>query len=659
MYDAPRLDWPVAPNHPAERRWVRWAVAIALGALYWSTASRTIQAGDSGEFIAVAANGGVAHPPGYPLYSLIAQSVYWFVRPFMDLRAFGTLESATLTPALVLSLLSGVFALFAVVLLHSTLIRWHFSRETALLASMVFAVSPVFWKYAGTAEVFSLATLLVVSVFWTAARDARFKGSRRSLILGLIAGLGLCTHHTIILVTPIGLLGLVRAFREVGIGNRTKRATVVLSTALAGLALGLTPYLSLLGRSPEGRWVWGGEMAFGELVRHFLRADYGTLRLAATDNGPGFGQNWIAYIAHLPLSFSVLVPMGFIGFFLATAAFWKARRQMWWILNASLFGWVRVFRRKRFNPHASPVTGPAQITENGLDSVGVLASIALTAVFFMPQFFNLRPEGLEGTVTRRFYILPDVLFCFLAAAGLEALMRWEPRVRMIIRAGSVGILAILVLTNVRSASWSRDMAVEDYLINALNTVPRDSIILGTGEIGVFGFLAVQDAYGYRTDVTYVDLNMLRHRWYYDRIATQVPEFVVEYNRESVRVVDVAANLMQTHQVYVAEIPPSVRAFTGPSIYSYPIGPLLRVAWPSEPLPSPSALEQLNRQLFSRMNHRGLRTNDPDTWAARALSSYARTWLAIAGAYEFQDKTREANTVREFAARFIVEQESSQ
>ena len=40
-------------------------------ALYAWTAARTVQGGDAAEFGLIGLRGGVAHPPGYPLYSLL------------------------------------------------------------------------------------------------------------------------------------------------------------------------------------------------------------------------------------------------------------------------------------------------------------------------------------------------------------------------------------------------------------------------------------------------------------------------------------------------------------------------------------------------------------------------------------------------------------
>ena len=52
-------------------RWVALVVGAVAFALYLVTCSPTINFTDSGELVTVAWTGGIAHPPGYPLYTLI------------------------------------------------------------------------------------------------------------------------------------------------------------------------------------------------------------------------------------------------------------------------------------------------------------------------------------------------------------------------------------------------------------------------------------------------------------------------------------------------------------------------------------------------------------------------------------------------------------
>src|SRR5271156_725399 len=65
----------VAPPVRAERHATVAAAVCFAGALalYTTTASRTIQGGDTTEFALIGVLGGVAHPPGFPLFSLLAR----------------------------------------------------------------------------------------------------------------------------------------------------------------------------------------------------------------------------------------------------------------------------------------------------------------------------------------------------------------------------------------------------------------------------------------------------------------------------------------------------------------------------------------------------------------------------------------------------------
>src|ERR1700756_3208504 len=60
-------------DHPAALLTAR-GFLLPLAA-YLSTASRTVQGGDTGEFACIGMLGGVAHPPGYPLYTLAVRLV--------------------------------------------------------------------------------------------------------------------------------------------------------------------------------------------------------------------------------------------------------------------------------------------------------------------------------------------------------------------------------------------------------------------------------------------------------------------------------------------------------------------------------------------------------------------------------------------------------
>ena len=63
----------VAPARSALAVWAAVAVGAVALVAYLATLQRTVPGGDSGELIAAAVTGGVAHPPGYPLFLLLGR----------------------------------------------------------------------------------------------------------------------------------------------------------------------------------------------------------------------------------------------------------------------------------------------------------------------------------------------------------------------------------------------------------------------------------------------------------------------------------------------------------------------------------------------------------------------------------------------------------
>ena len=577
---------------------------IGLGFLYWLTASRTVQGGDTGEFITVAFSGGVAHPPGYPLYILVARSISWI--PLIN-------------PAYALSLVSGAFALVTVILLYAAVRSWNLSVESGLVAAVTLALAPLFWRYAGVAEVFTLNTAIGAGLVWAAGRSAGPVGIARAATIGLLVGLGLANHHTIVLLAPIAAVGVLRAVRE-----RPRAVLLVLVTAVGTIVVGLAPYLTLLGgASSSDAWSWGGHLGFDGLLSHFLRRDFGTSSLGVVDMAPSFGENHAAFGLEVLRSFHVLVPLALVGVALSIGA----------------------------------LRGIFTLRDSALDAVGLVGSLTLILVFF--AVINLRPVGLAANIVERFYILPFVVVGMLLAVGIDWMLDPRPTIRPFFRYFAVGAFSVTAVANIASSSWADDTAVEDYLINALDSVPPRSVIIGTGDMH-FGFLAMNEVYSHRTDITYVDLHLLRYRWYYDRVRNELPHFNVDYDPETTRLAAVVYELTRHSPVFVTEIPEAPNFFSGPQFYAYPVGPLLAVVVaPSEGLPrfpSPDELETLNRGLFNRMTRRG-RPPLPNSWGSRLYQHYRRTWIQLAAIFEAYGDEERAESVRGMADTFRIEGET--
>ena len=118
---------------PPVRRAAWWTLAVFIGLviLYLLTATRTLQGGDTAEFTLVAALGGVPHPPGYPLYVLLA-------------RGFAQLPLGPL-PFRV-SLLSVVCGAAAATMVTRILRRLTGSTWAAVTGGIAFGLTPIAWR---------------------------------------------------------------------------------------------------------------------------------------------------------------------------------------------------------------------------------------------------------------------------------------------------------------------------------------------------------------------------------------------------------------------------------------------------------------------------------------------------------------------------------
>jgi hypothetical protein len=127
--------------------------------LYLQTLAPSVAAlfDDSLEFPLVAHRLAIAHPTGYPLYTLLAK-----------LFASGPWQNV----AWGVNLLSAVAGTLAVGLVY-LIARRVAGRLTAVVGALAFAVSPVFWSQSVIAEVYTLNAVFVALLLWLALRWAQ------------------------------------------------------------------------------------------------------------------------------------------------------------------------------------------------------------------------------------------------------------------------------------------------------------------------------------------------------------------------------------------------------------------------------------------------------------------------------------------------------
>jgi Protein O-mannosyl-transferase TMEM260-like len=177
-------------------------IAALLGgaafALYTLTLAPTVLAGDGGEFQFVPYLLGVAHPTGYPLYSLLGWA-WSHLLPVGDVAYRMNLFSAFWA-----ALATGLLYVTAHALLRQTIpaLAPAIHRLIAALAAVTFAVTPTFWSQAVIAEVYSLHVVFVVLLLYLLLAWSERRQSRLLLIAACCFGLSLAHHRTTLLLAP-------------------------------------------------------------------------------------------------------------------------------------------------------------------------------------------------------------------------------------------------------------------------------------------------------------------------------------------------------------------------------------------------------------------------------------------------------------------------
>jgi hypothetical protein len=179
---------------------------LSLG-LYLLTLAPTIVTvfDDSLEFQLVTYLLGIAHPTGYPLYTLLG---WLFTKlPLGDVAYRVNLMSAVfgaVTIALVyligLELIAGDWRPEAG---HRTDTRQAWLEVlAALIGALALVISPVFWSQATIAEVYTLNAALMAGLLWLLVRGTYPPSERWLMALAFLLGVSLTHHRTALLMLP-------------------------------------------------------------------------------------------------------------------------------------------------------------------------------------------------------------------------------------------------------------------------------------------------------------------------------------------------------------------------------------------------------------------------------------------------------------------------
>ena len=175
--------------HDSRFTWL--IVAGALFTIYAATLAPTVTLWDSGEFNAAIASLGIPHPPGTPLYILIA-NVWARILPIPQ--------------ALAVNLLSAVATAIACGLLGGLLARWTQSRLAGVAAGLTAGTMFAVWQNATETEVYAVSMLLAVLMVVVGDRAGEKDSARLRLLLAYLMGLAVSIQVSALVAAPAAIL---------------------------------------------------------------------------------------------------------------------------------------------------------------------------------------------------------------------------------------------------------------------------------------------------------------------------------------------------------------------------------------------------------------------------------------------------------------------
>jgi len=428
---------------------------VIVLAVYLSTLCPAVYIGDSGELTVAGFRLGIPHPPGYPLYCLLA-------------HIFILLPAGTI--AFRANLMSAFFGVLTVIFLFLVLEKMlskafpeNSSRMlmAAVLAPLFLAFSGIFWSESVVAEVFTLlafffAAILYLILCWIES------GQTMYLYAGIfLSGLGLGNHISLVLFFPAFLyLILAHDFKVV---LDMKKVFMFVILGLAGFLVYL--YLPVRARA-NPVLNWGNPDTLERFINVITRRQYGSLQLAPGQSGATFKSGILRVfelVKNLSEQFSFA---GIIAGLAGIIVIFRKNRKLFWFLLITLF-----------------FSGP---------------------FFVFISRMHLDPSSMD--VLKRFYVLPALVLVICSGwclVWLLHIVKTQLFVRIIFPVFLI-LPFIMAGLNWQKSDRSKNHVALDYGTCLLKSVDPGGVLFAAGDQEVFILAYLKMAEMARPDVRIYD-----------------------------------------------------------------------------------------------------------------------------------------------------------
>src|SRR6266568_2876942 len=489
------------------------AVFLAALLLFSWTLAPTVTLTDSGELILVAQGLGVAHPPGFPLWVILAHVASLVplgnvaVRINFSSALFAALACSMLTLVVSELIITGSFVAPSEKRRVQQRKSSGDSRIGRLLifapaagAGLLMAFSRTLWSYATITEVYTLNTLLILAVFFLMFRWRRCIIAERKdtgamvtkhdnwlYAAAAVFGLALGDHHVTVGLTLPAVAVIV--YRTEGLRFFTRRRLVYAALISIVAMVAVYAYLPFAAsRSPLINW--GNPRSLQEIWWHITGRQY---RVFLHFTPSIMGVQFVEFCRMLLREFGpAWLPLPLVFAFAGFATAYRQDRTTFWfllfIVVANLAYDLSYEIAEDKNAYYLPV----------------FISIAISAGFGI-RWLIQRAVSKSMPLGKRYLVATIIV---LLAPAIAFMGNWP-------------------FNNRRHY-----FIAHDYVENLFSAIEPNGLLLTLDWQVASPMFYAQEVEQRRRDVKIVDINLLRRSWYFDYLRHAYPG-LIERSRDKI------------------------------------------------------------------------------------------------------------------------------
>ncbi len=473
------------------KKYYSWIITVITFIVYLFTLAPSVVQIDSGELAAVQSTLGIAHPTGYPLFTMLGYLFVQLPLPFSNIFMSNLLSAIfcsagifIFTKSLHLILTNSFVAITTETekLVKGKSKKKHGREKLTELVpltdlviysgifagSLILAFSKTFWFQSTSVEVYSLHILLInlIIYFVLKAFVNENEGIKKWLIVAAVLALGFSNHMTTLLVIPG--LAYIYFMKE----SFSKDAVIRIGYMLLlffPLLIIIYSYLPIRAAMAPAL-NWGNPVDYEHFMRHFMGKQYQVWLFSSFDAA---GKQFNYFVTNYASEFS------YAGLLLILPG---------------------IFYSFKLNKH-------------------IARFLLVTFLFTVLYSINYDINDIDS-----YFLLAYIVSGVWATFGIAFILtRLKNIKREFILAGLAVVILLNAGINFTKSDQSDVYIYEDYTKAVMNSVEDDAIIIGyQWDYWLSASYYYQNVEGVKPNITVIDKELLRRSWYYDQLKNASP-----------------------------------------------------------------------------------------------------------------------------------------